>query len=463
VNRATILAAASCVALAGAIGVAAWRRAHPPPPGPLPPVACLVTIDDPSAGIARVRLELDADALRNRRSLVLAFSDVRGSDHMMRAFDVRVDGRPVAPETRLLADAADERAGAAVLVHIVRFAEHATELVITYTIDPTFYPTDANRSDPADARSRIAPDLAIIRSSSLFPRIDAGTGPVTLAADFELPPGWVAVTPWPSSGGRVQVPADIGAPAEYFALGPFETRTLTVGSAAVQVATPALVATGAFPIEAIVSRELELLDAPFKRPGPFLATVVPDAFMHGGAAGDHTIVQSSAPHVLAHEVFHWWNDGTLTGRDAAWFREGLTEYYGIRIAREAGAWTTEAESNCLADLEAEMRRLEAAGPRGLRDASLDPAARRLVYSKGALFWLLTDRQLHSVGRYLEEGVRRVVTSPRAGLTTEEIRTLFSSLYGGAVDDAFDRYVIGADRLPDLGLPAATGRSGCARD
>ena len=74
--------------------------------------------------------------------------------------------------------------------------------------------------------------------------------------------------------------------------------------------------------------------------------------MRGGAAGDHTIVQSSSPQVLAHEVFHWWNDATLTARDASWFREGLTEYYGIRVAREAGAWTAEAEMACLADLDA---------------------------------------------------------------------------------------------------------------
>jgi hypothetical protein len=31
-----------------------------------------------------------------------------------------------------------------------------------------------------------------------------------------------------------------------------------------------------------------------------------------------------------------------------------------------------------------------------------------------------------------------------------------------VDGDFDRYVLGANRLPDLELPAPTGRSGCSR-
>jgi hypothetical protein len=271
------------------------------------------------------------------------------------------------------------------------------------------------------------------------------------------------VTPWPSGDGRVVVPADLRAAVEYLPIGPFETRDIAVGSGVIHVAKPALLSTGTFPVEAIVARELELLAAPLKRTGPFVATIVPDGFMHGGASGDHTIVQSSAPQVLAHEVFHWWNDAALTAADAMWFREGLTEYYGIRVAREAGAWTPEAEAACFADLNGEMRLLEESGPRSLKDASLDPGATRLVYSKGALFWMLVDRRLRASGRFLEDAVRRVVTSPREGLTTEELRTLFSSVYDGLADDDFERYVIGANRLPDLGLGPAIGRSGCARE
>jgi hypothetical protein len=434
-----------------AAGVSAWRAAHPPLPGPLPVVPCRVTITDGASGLADVRLELDDQALRHRRQLLLAFVDIHGSSRMPRSFSAQIDGQPVAPVTENVRGA---------LVYVVPIGDRARSLTITYTVDPTYLPPDSNPREPTDARSRISADLAIVRSSVLFPRFDLAGA--RLGVEFDLPRAWIAVTPWPSVDGRVVVPADPAAPVEYIALGPFETRDVTIGSTVIHVATPALVATGSFPVESIVARELELVAAPLKRTGPFLATIVPDTFMHGGAAGDHSIVQSSAPHVLAHEVFHWWNDGVLTAADAMWFREGLTEYYGIRVAREAGAWTPEAEAACLADLNGEMRLLEETAPESLKDASLDPRAIRLVYSKGALFWMLVDQRLHTSGRFLEEAVRRVVTSTREGLTTAELRTLFSGIYGGLVDAEFDRYVLGANRLPDLGLGPATGQSGCAR-
>ena len=433
-------------------GVVAWRALNPPQPGPLPVVPCRVTIADPASGVAEVSLDFDEAALRHRRQLILVFGDVRGSSNMLRAFSAIVDGRA--------ADVRSEDVRGA-LVYFVPIADGARDLSIRYTIDPTYFPPGSDPGEPADSRSRITAALAIVRSSSLFPRFDLPGA--KLGVEFDLPRAWTAVTPWPLAEGRVIVPADVGAPVEYLPLGPFETREIQAGATVIRVAIPALVATGTFPVEAIVTRELELVAAPLKRPGPFVATVVPDGFMHGGAAGDHTIVQSSAPQVLAHEVFHWWNDSTLTGPDAMWFREGLTEYYGIRVAREAGAWPPEAEAACLADLNGEMRALEEGAPRSLKDASLDPALTRLVYSKGALFWTLIDRRLRASGRYLEDAVRRVVTSPRDGLTTEELRTLFSSVYDGLVDDEFNRYVIGANRLPDLGLGPATGRSGCARE
>jgi hypothetical protein len=442
------------VALVGVVivaGVVAWRAMRQPMPGPLPVVPCRVIIGDPASGLAEVSLEFDDQALRNRRHMILAFADVRGSSRMLRAFEAQVDGRPVALRSEHVQGS---------LVYFVPIATRAKSLSITYTVDPTYLPPGTGPGVPADARSRISADLAVIRSTSLFPRLDVAGA--RLGVEFDLPRGWIAVTPWPSDDGRVIVPADVAAPVEYIPIGPFETRDVTVGSAVVHIVTPALLRTGAFPVESIVTRELELLAAPLKRTGPFVATIVPDDFMHGGASGDHSIVQSSAPEVLAHEVFHWWNDAALTSGDAMWFREGLTEYYGIRVARETGAWTPEAEAACFADLNGEMRLLEENGPRSLKDASLDPGASRLVYSKGALFWVLVDRRLRASGRFLEDAVRRVVTSPSRGLTTEELRTLFSSVYDGSVDQEFERYVVGANRLPDLGLGPASGRSGCAR-
>jgi hypothetical protein len=464
-RRTSTLSLVALLVAASVLAAMVWRRAHPPVPGPLPLVPCRVVIDDPAAGLATVQLELDGEALRNRDRLILVFPDIRGTAKMVRSLTALVDEKPVEPFSREVRAARKGEAGpqdGRVLVYVVPIASRARNLRITYVIEPTYFPEGSDPREPADARSRIASDLAVVRSSSLFPRLDVPGGLAKLGVEFELPRGWVAATPWPSSEGRTIVPAELGAPVEYIALGPFESRAVSAGGAEVQVATPALVPTAPVPVERIIAREMELLNAPFKRPGPFLATVVPDAFMHGGAAGEHSIVQSSAAVVFAHEVFHWWNDAALTARDASWFREGLTEYFGIRVAREAGAWSLEAEAACLADLDAEMRRLERDAPKSLREASLDAADVRLVYAKGALFWMLVEQRLRSSGHYLEEAVRRVVTSSREGLTTADLRSLFSNLYGGAVDDEFDRYVLGANRLPDLGLPPATGRTGCAQ-
>ncbi|HEY3384337.1 MAG TPA: hypothetical protein VGK32_21470 [Vicinamibacterales bacterium] len=449
-RRPLLLVALVVVAVVVAI-FAARRNANVMPSAPPPVVPCTVTIAEPAGGLASVQLEFDPLALGGRRELLLAFADARVTRPQVRSFSVTAAGRTI--------DAASDTYHG-MLVRRVPLPDRGASVIVQYSIDPTFFPPGSDLNQPADARSRITGDLAVVRSASLLPII--GIPGAVIGVRFVLPVGWVAVTPWREDDDRILVPADGTGGAEYLALGPFDTRDLSSGTAVIHVVTPGLLTGTAFPIEHILRRELELVAAPIKRDGPFVAILVPDDFMHGGAAGPHTIVQSRAPEVLAHEVFHWWNDATLTAPDAGWFREGLTEYYGIKVAREADAWSVDDEAACLADLNAEMRVLERGGARSLIDASLDPAASRFVYSKGALFWLLVDRRLHASGRYLEEAVRRVVTSPRQGLTANELRSVFSTTYGGLLDAEFDEYVFGSGPLPDLELGLATGRSGCAR-
>jgi hypothetical protein len=451
-----LVALAATVAL---VAVVRSRRAEPAGLALPPVVPCTVTVADPASGLATVRVEAGVEALARGREWLFGFADVRGGPQMVRAFAAEVDGRRVAAGSESYRGA---------LVYRVPVAPRARRLVVAYTIDPTFYPPGTEQVDAADARSRITADLAVVRSTSLLPVVNLPG--CVLGVEFVLPANWVAVTPWATDGDRLLAPVDPASPVEYLALGPFATRTLPVGAATVSVAALDALEGSPFPVEAILQRVIELVGAPLTSagrtrglPARFVAIVVPPGFMHGGAAGARTIVQLPEPHVLAHEVFHWWNTSALTSRDAGWFREGLTEFYGIKVAREAGAWTAEQEAACLADLNAEMRAIERTGARGLREASLDPTASRLVYSKGALFWTLVDRRLHAGGRYLEEAVRRVVTSDREDLSTEQLRELFSSIYDGLVDDAFDRYVVGNQPLPDPGLDQATGRSGCARN
>jgi hypothetical protein len=137
-----------------AAGVLAWRAMHPPAPGPLPVVPCRVTIADPASGLADVRLDFDRDALRNRRHLILAFGDVRGSSRMVRAFSARLDGRDVAVRS-------EDVRGA--LVYFVPIAGGARDLSITYTIEPTYSPpaaTRQSRQTPGAGSPPISPSSA---------------------------------------------------------------------------------------------------------------------------------------------------------------------------------------------------------------------------------------------------------------------------------------------------------------
>jgi len=416
-------------------------------------VRAAVDLSAPAEKTAAVRLEFDEEALRGRLQVLLGFADARAGNAVPRDVAVEVDGRALAP--------ALEAYEGALLLRVLLPSGGAKTLTVGYTVDPTYYPLGLSptRRTLPDARGRITPGLAVVRSTSILPILDAEGA--SYRVGFALPEGWTAVAPWPFDGRTFSATVTAAGGPEYLAFGPMRVADITVGDATIRVASAPGAGSGEM-VETMVRRIIELLDAPLRRQGVFVATIVPADFMYGGAAGRYSIVQFGSPQVIAHEVFHWWNDGSLTARDAGWFREGLTQHYGIRVAREVGATTTEQERACLADLDAEMRGLERHGGRSLVAASLDPADNRLVYSKGALFWLHADGRLRRAGRFLEEAVRRVLTSDRRGLTSDELRSVFSTVYGGLLDEDFDRYVMGNEPLPDLGLGPATGRSGCAR-
>ena len=416
-------------------------------------VEAIVDLTRPAEGTAAVSLEFPAATLDGRRHVLLGFADAHAGPSVFRSFTAEAGGQAVAVTRETFRGA---------LLMRMEAPRASGPLEIAYTIDPTYYPAGSVRRTAADARSRVTAELAVVRASSLLPVL--GLSGASYRVRFLLPDGWTAVTPWEPDGERWRASAEVEAGLEYLAFGPFSVREIVAGENRILLATALVGEVPTLPFEAILRREVELLAAPLRRTGTLTAVVVPESFMRGGAAGRHTIVQAPSPVVLAHEVFHWWNDGTMTAADAGWFREGLTEFYGIRIARETGAWTVEQESGCLADLQMEMRQIEAgAQPRSLVAASLDPAASRLVYSKGAMFWLFADRELRRNGRYLEEAVRRALGGERVGLTTGDLRAIFAEMYGGQLDTAFDRFVLGSEPLPDLGLGPGTGRSGCAPD
>lgn len=428
-----------------------------PAPEPRPDIRWEVRITRSASGLVDVRGTFPAEALLGRSRIRLEFLDARRHPGQLDSISAWANGRPL--QVRQL-----EADGSAYEV-AVHSQGTRDAVIVEYTIDPTFYPPGSRAESPADARSRVTQDLAVIRTASLFPRLDL-VGPGTVV--FSLPAGWTAVTPWIREGDAFELSHEEQRHLEYLGLGPFDVREVAAGGMPLRVA--ALRADSGLGTDAVVSlleMELELAGVPPGDGGPRSVVIVPEGFMRGGAAGRHSVVQPPDAMVLAHELFHWWTHSGLTRPEATWFLEGFTNYYGIKAVLRAGLWTMQEAHACLADLSAEMRYLEKDGPESLEAVSRryreGQRARRLVYSKGALLAFLLDRELEARGRSLDEVMRAVFAERRAGLGTGDLRDRFSQVYGDLVDDQLEGYVIQGEALPDLGLGAATGRSGCARE
>lgn len=411
-----------------------------------PAIAWVVRLTD-DGGAVRVSVQFPPELLARRSTIALQFVDRLGSPTRLISITARSN------ERQINVVATGDPRGQTYKIDVTRLPG---PLDVDYTIDPTFpWPL---KGQPADARSRATPDMAVLRTSSVFARTDVDA-PTNIR--FVLPKGWIAATPWIRDGTGFVIPANGQSAVNYIAIGPFDVREIDSGGDRIRVAvahgqTDLTVET----VAAIVEREVRFFGNSSLSSG--LLIVVPASFMWGGASGDHTAVQGPRPDVVAHEVFHWWNASQVSRPESEWFHEGFTEYYGLEIAKAAAGYTQ--EDACLADLDAEMRYLEADRPVSLADASDshgDRRMERLLYSKGALLALLLDRQLHTAGRSLDDVMREVLTSKRRGLGNDELEREFARTYGGMVDTILRRYVDNANRLPDLQLGTATGKSGCA--
>lgn len=416
-----------------------------------------VRVADPGSGVVHVRAEIPAAFTSELDRLQLEFIDARRHPGAVKSITAHAQNMPLPIERP--AEGGEHRL--ALELHGRR-----GPVVLDYVVDPTFYPPGSVRDDPADARSRVTPELAVVRSTSLFPRLEPTGFPAIVT--FILPTGWTAVTPWAVQADTFLLAPNELSNVEYLGLGPFEVAVLRAGDLSLRLASPqeetglSLAA-----VEAILQTQLDLIGAPPPQgDGVRSAIVVPNGFMRGGAAGQRSVVQSPSPEVLAHEMLHWWTHSDLVRPEAKWFQEGFTNYYGIKVAQRSGLWTEQQVNGCLADLNGEMRYLERRGTSSLaavsRDYRRDTRARRLVYSKGALLGYLLDRELEGNGRSLDEAMRAVLAEQRSGLTNDDLLRIFSRLYDGLVDPILETHVTHETPLPPLELGAATGRSGCAR-
>ena len=418
-----------------------------------------VGIADPGDGVARVTVEIPPAALTSRSSLTAVFPDLRTA----------VEARRHLPSitARLGDEALELERTQDAEGHTIRVTlqDSRAPIIIEYTLEPVFYPPGSPGDTPADARSRIAERLAVIRTRTLFPQLAIRPTPARIT--FDLLPRWSVIAPWPREGRTFTLPTNGLAPVEYLGLGPFEQRDVNAAGMIIRIA---VAATGETPaireVRKAVERAVDWFGPPpAQEDGIRTAVIVPNEVMRGGAAGARSIVQGPSPRVLTHEVLHWWTHADLVSADGRWFTEGFTEYYAIVLSRSAGTLSEQAVEACLKDLEREMRFLERNGAVSLVDAARrygqNARARRLVYSKGALLALHLDRMTGG-GRPLREAVRAVLGSGRTGLTSDALQDLLTQNLGAEADSVLSAYIDEGHRVPDLKLEAGPGSSDCAR-
>lgn len=151
---------------------------------------------------------------------------------------------------------------------------------------------------------------------------------------------------------------------------------------------------------------------------PYLVTVAPVVAPDGTSAitgeGKDDAFSITATHetpldqvtgLLAHEIFHNWNPPALGGDPPstgvkqtfkdAWFVEGFTEFYALRMSARSGLFTLgdfvrSWNERLLAYAVSPMRDSPAAA---LEDNALDPDVEKLPYYQGAMLAAIWDQRL----------------------------------------------------------------------
>lgn len=178
-------------------------------------------------------------------------------------------------------------------------------------------------------------------------------------------------------------------------------------------------------------------------------------------------------HLLAHEVFHFWNGRVLKCEPPEevtyWFSEGLTDYYALRILFEAGRWDAATYARWI------NRHLRAYAANPARNATNDQiraafwkerdTVGEVPYQRGLLLGLRWHRiaRDRGISDGLDRLFRNLVERGRSGefrLSNAAIRDAGVRLLGDWFGPEFDRYVVRAatvDVPPDALAPRLVGR------
>jgi len=177
-------------------------------------------------------------------------------------------------------------------------------------------------------------------------------------------------------------------------------------------------------------------------------------------------------HLFAHELFHTWNGRLLPAaqpeRRVAWFTEGVTDYYALRILFESGDWDARIYARWI---NRHLRQYVQNPARNATNAEIErdywtqrDTVGEVAYQRGLLLGL----RWHALARRrgVPEGFdrlfRTLIERGRQGgfqLTNDAVRRTGVQVLGDWFGPEFDRYVIQAatvDVPPDALEPQLVG-------
>lgn len=407
-------------------------------------VPIIIDITDPASGVITIEIHYPA-ALLPDDYLYLSFYMLEDHPDALKSITARAGES----EQEL---AIESNPG---VTQRVVLTEPESSLVVRYTLDPLYFPPQYSHDEPLNAAARLTSEVGVLRTSDILPDSPfvGGETPIIYQTTFRLPEGWQAITPWPANPeGNIPIPASTIMQTEYLAVGPFEIETATFEKTQVLIATMNETGLPAATVIEMLTHMVNLFESA-PQAEHLTVSIVPDDFLYGGSAGTLTLFSNVDPHFVAHEMLHWWNTLDLTAGDAtAWFREGFTEYYSLRMMRELGIWDDEYMAMGWSKYEDAAAQMESEPPLGLAEVSeqqqQNESYAALVYVKGALFARLLDTTLQAENHSLDEVMRVILNSEQRGLTNTDLQQLFHDVYDGQVDNLFEQYVFTGASLPD---------------
>ena len=319
----------------------------------------------------------------------------------------------------------------------------------------------------------------------LVPREDSRQ---EIRVTFDLPEGWRASTPWQTATTENSfVAADLIALSEsMLMLGTQDTLQTEQGGTAITLALggSSVLAESERLQQAFKEAQAyytALLGGPPKtaRENPLKRAIV---VVNSGAATDGEVIGPNISLIFTegqpvfgvstvetpqgnrlvtpvqtvfHEFFHLWNGTTFaSAAEAEWFKEGVTDYYALRAARQLDYLDRETFLTLLGDAYRRHVATRATNKIPLTDAGKDEFGQEtLLYPGGLLVGLCLDLVIRTETRNeksLDDLMKRVYAEYGASgqaLSTAGVQKLSETLSGTDLSDFFNAYVRGSETIP----------------